>query len=535
MIEDLVTALGESKAWPAQEAQRLAKRLNKTLPSKGFVLFQTGYGPSGLPHIGTFGEVFRTTMVRHVFERLTGLATELYAFSDDLDGLRKVPENVPNRDMVAQHLHKPLTAIPDPYGEEESYGAYMNKRLKRFLDHFGFDHTFQSATEVYKSGRFNEVLLRVLAAHDAICRIVMPSLGGERRATYSPILPICQRTGRVLQVPLEETRPDAGTVIYRDPETGALIEQAVTDGSCKLQWRADWALRWTALDVDYEMFGKDLIDSARLGGRIAQTIGGRQPEGFQYEHFLDEHGHKISKSVGNGMTIDEWLRYGTEESLSLFMFQSPKKAKRLHFDVIPRHVDDYETFLGRFPGQTLEQRLANPVWHLHRGQPPEADMPVTYAMLLNLASVVNAEDGAILWNFIQRYRPGATPETLPRLDALVRYAVNYYQDIVKPTKRYRAADDRERDALFALNTALDDLPAAAEAEAIQNVVYEVGKAHQFENLRDWFKALYQVLLGQDEGPRFGSFVQIYGVAETRSLIEKALAGELLSANAGQAA
>ncbi len=511
-----------SKAWPVTEAVALLRRVEKRPPAKGFVLFETGYGPSGLPHIGTFAEVFRTTLVRQVFRRLSDLPTRLYTFSDDMDGLRKIPDNLPNPEMLEGHLGKPLTSIPDPFGTHESYGAHMNARLMAFLDRFGFDYTFKSATECYRNGLFDAVLLKVLEMHDEIREVVAPHLGPERRATYSPILPISPRTGRVLQVPILERHLDRGTVVFRD-EDGSLAEVPVTGGHCKLQWRADWALRWTALGVDYEMAGKDLIDSVRLSGRICRILGGTPPAGFIYELFLDENGEKISKSRGNGLTIEEWLRYGTRESLMLFLYQHPRKAKRLYFDVIPRHVDEYQALLEAYPQQDEAQRIGNPVWHIHDGNPPVEKLPISYAMLLNLASVVNAETPDVLWSFIRRYAPEAGPETSPRLAELVERALAYYRDFVKPKKAYRAPDPRERAALLELRDHLAALPEDTPPETIQQEIYEIGKRHGFTKLRDWFRALYEVLLGQSEGPRFGSFVAYYGIANTRKLIEDALA------------
>ena len=371
MNRELIAA---SKAWPVVEALKTLERVKKKAPEKGFVLFETGYGPSGLPHIGTFAEVFRTTLIRRVFEQLSDLPTRLYCFSDDMDGLRKIPDNIPNAELINEHLHKPLTDIPDPFGTAQSYGHNMNARLRQFLDAFGFDYTFKSATECYRSGVFNEVLRRTLERHEAICNVVLPHLGPERRATYSPILPISPKTGRVLQVKLDECRPQDGTVVFTD-EDGSLCEVPVTNGHCKLQWRADWALRWTALDVDYEMSGKDLIDSVKLGSQICRVMGGKPPTGLTYELFLDENGEKISKSRGNGLTIDEWLRYGTPESLMLFLYQNPKKAKKLYFDVIPKHVDEYQSFINAFPTQEPDKQLGNPTWHIHAGNPPKADAP----------------------------------------------------------------------------------------------------------------------------------------------------------------
>ncbi len=509
-------------AWPFQEARKLVKRIGGTTPAKGYVLFETGYGPSGLPHIGTFGEVMRTTMVRHAFSRLSDAPSRLFAFSDDMDGLRAVPDNLPNAEMLREHLGKPLTAVPDPFGTHESFGHHNNARLCAFLDRFGFDYEFRSATECYRSGLFDEALLRVLRNFDAIMAVMLPTLRPERRKSFSPILPISPKTGRVLQVPILERDEAAGTVVFED-EDGTRTEVPVTGGHCKLGWKTDWAMRWAALDVDYEMSGKDLIDSVKVSGAICRILGGRPPEGFTYELFLDENGHKISKSKGNGLTIDEWLRYGTRESLGLFMYLAPRKAKRLYFDVIPRHVDDYAAHLAKYPEQTPAERLANPVWHIHSGDPPPPSQPLSYAILLNLASVCNAEDKSVLWGFISRYVADATPENSPMLDELAGLAVNYYQDFIKPAKRYRAPDETERAALAALAEALRTLPD--DAEAIQNAVYEIGKRYRFEPLRRWFQALYEILLGQSTGPRMGSFIALYGRAETIALIEKVLAGK----------
>lgn len=517
-----------AKAWPFEEARKLVKRIGGKAPKKGYVLFETGYGPSGLPHIGTFGEVARTTMVRHAFETLCDVPTRLFAFSDDMDGLRKVPDNVPNKEMLAKHLHKPLTEVPDPFGTHESFGAHNNARLQAFLNQFGFEFEFKSSTECYKSGMFDEALLTVLRHYEQVQAIMLPSLRDERRETYSPFLPICPETRHVLQVPVVATDAAAGTIVYRR-EDGKEIETKVTGGLCKLQWKPDWAMRWFALDVDYEMAGKDLIESVKLSSRITNALGGKAPDGFNYELFLDDKGQKISKSKGNGLSMEEWLTYAPEESLALFMYNKPKTAKRLFFDVIPRHVDDYLTFVEKYHGEEPEKRIENPVWHIHGGNPPEHASPLTFGLLLNLASVCNSHDKSILWGFITRYVPEASPETEPFLDKLVGFAIRYYEDFVKPGKKYRSPSNAERAAIEDLYQGLGKLPADSTGEDIQNLVYEIGKNHNFENLRDWFKALYEVLLGQEQGPRMGSFIALYGIGETRALIEKALAGEDLSA------
>ena len=526
-------ALNDVKSWPFEEARRLIARLDKLEGGKDkTVIFETGYGPSGLPHIGTFGEVARTSMVRHAFEVLTGgkRSTRLICFSDDMDGLRKVPGNVPNQEMLQAALNKPLTSVPDPFGKFPSFAHHNNAMLRDFLDRFGFAYEFMSATEAYTSGLFDETLLKMLKAYDKVMDIILPTLGPERRATYSPFLPVCPRTGRVLQVPMVERHPKKGTVVFVDPETGDKVETPVTGGRVKCQWKADWALRWTALGVDYEMAGKDLIESVTLSSKICSALGGTPPEGFNYELFLDDKGEKISKSRGNGLTIDEWLRYATPESLSLFMFQKPRSAKRLYFDVIPRAVDEYLQLLAAYPGQAARERLDNPIWHIHSGMPPAAELPVTFGLLLNLVSASNALDKEVLWGFIRRHSPDASPQAHPLLDHLVGYAVRYYDDFVRPTKQFRAPTDAERKALTELSAALAKASAGANAEELQSIVYEAGKTHGFaEDLRAWFRAIYEVLLGQSQGPRFGSFIELYGVAETRTLIDKALKGDFIKA------
>jgi len=518
-------------AWPFEEAHkvlaRLEQREKRGLSAPKAVIFETGYGPSGLPHIGTFGEVARTTWVRRAFEMMCAntIKTHLYSFSDDMDGLRKVPGNVPNQEVLREHLGQPLTSVPDPFGTHESYGAHNNARLRGFLDSFGFEYEFLSSTECYRSGRFDTALLTILENYEKVRDIVLPTLGAERRATYSPFLPISPTTGRVLQVPLLEWNAARGTIVYE--EDGRKEEVAVTGGHCKLQWKADWAMRWLALGVDYEMSGKDLISSVELSSKIVRALGGSPPEGFNYELFLDENGERISKSRGNGLSIEEWLTYGPQESLALFMFNKPRAAKRLYFDVIPRAVDDYLDLLGKYH-ETIDdaKKLENPVWHIHAGEPPKEACPVTFALLLNLVSASNANERDVLWGFIRAYAPGADPVANPGLDRLVAHALRYYEDRVKPDKRYRAPDEHERAAFEDLAVALEAMPEEREGVKIQNVVYEIGKRHKFEPLRDWFKALYEVLFGQSQGPRFGSFAALFGCNPTARLIRRALAGEL---------
>src|ERR1700716_4649646 len=532
---DLRALAEQSNAWPFEQAKAIVARLKKR--PKDEVLFETGYGPSGLPHIGTFGEVARTTMVRHAFRVLTEdkIRTRLIAFSDDMDGLRKVPDNVPNKEMLSEHLGRPLTRVPDPFGNHDSFGAHNNARLRAFLDTFGFDYEFASSTDYYTSGKFDAALRRVLERIEKVMAIMLPSLREERAASYSRFLPIDPRTGAVLYVPIVEHDVKAGTISYDDPETRERVTLPVTGGHCKLQWKPDWAMRWFALGIDYEMAGKDLIDSVKLSGKIWAALGGMPTAGLNYELFLDDKGQKISKSKGNGLTIDEWLRYASPESLSLFMYREPKAAKRLYFDVIPRHVDEYQQFLEAYGRQDGKQRLSNPVWHIHAGAPPAPEAPISFTMLLNLVSASNAETSETLWGFIGRYWPDVTPQSHPRLRHMVDYAIHYFRDFVLPAKRFREPGAAERAALTDLRDALAQLAADATAEQIQDVVYEIGRREPFLDEKkkakdgkpgvslDWFNMLYQVLLGQVKGPRFGSFVAVYGLANTVGMIDGALA------------
>ena len=537
---EMLAAAAESRAWPFEEAKKIIDRYKgREFPET--VLFETGYGPSGLPHIGTFGEVARTTMVRHAFRVLTGdkVKTKILVFSDDMDGMRKIPDNVPDRAFLEPYLHMPLTAVPNPFGgNHESFGQHNNAMLRRFLDTFGFDYEFASATQYYKSGRFDEVLLKAAEKYDAIMKVMLPTLGEERQATYSPFLPISPKSGRVLYVPMKHVDAAAGTITF-DDEDGTETTLPVTGGRVKLQWKPDFGMRWAALDVDFEMFGKDHQTNAVIYDKICAILGGRPPEHFVYELFLDEVGQKISKSKGNGLTIDEWLTYAPTESLALYMFQRPRQAKKLYFDVIPKAVDEYYSFLSAYRRQEWKERLGNPVWHMHDGNPPAIDLPVTFALLLNLVSASNAHDRGVLWGFISRHVEGVTPQTHPELDRLTGYAIRYFDDFVKPTKVFRAPDDVERQALAALEKALGELPAQADGEAIQNATLNV--ARRIERYQDhskqspeggpgvsvaFFQMIYQVLIGQERGPRFGSFAALYGVAETRALIGKALAGQL---------
>lgn len=521
-------AAADAKSWPFMEARRILERYQSAPPAKGHVLFETGYGPSGLPHIGTFGEVARTTMVRRAFAALSDIPTRLIAFSDDMDGLRKVPGNIENAAVLEANLGKPLTSVPDPFGTHESFAAHNNARLCAFLDGFGFDYEFMSSTQCYKSGMFDTALKRMFDCYDDIMALILPTLGAERQQSYSIFFPISPKTGRVLQVPIKELKRDSYTLVFED-EDGTLTETPITGGNVKMQWKPDWALRWYAFGVDFEMFGKDLISSADLATKFVNVLGGQPPVQFQYEMFNDELGQKISKSKGNGITLEDWLAYASPESLALYNYHKPKSAKKLHFDVIPRAVDDYLTFVEKFPAQEPAQQLDNAAWHIHGGDVPTYPNQLSFGILLNLASVASAETPAAIWTYIANYAPDLSPENAPYLDKLVGYAVRYYHDFIKPHKKFRAPTEIERAALADLEAVLAKFDDSATGDELQNEVYEVGKRHDFAALKAWFDCLYQVLLGQETGPRMGSFIKLYGVANTRALIREKLAAEATAA------
>jgi lysyl-tRNA synthetase, class I len=508
-----------TSSWPFVEARKLIKERQKVFEKKGKITLQTGYGPSGLPHIGTFAEVARTTMMVNAIKQIIDIPTEIITFSDDMDGLRKVPDNIPNKEILEKNLHKPLTSIPDPFKKFKSFGEHNNEMLKNFLNEFKFDYIFKSSTETYHKGLFNDVLLLVLEKYEQIMEIIIPTLGKERQKTYSPFLPICPETGKVLEVQIIEVKNKEGKIIYKNGEKK--IETEVINGKCKLQWKVDWAMRWFAFDVDYEMYGKDLIESAILSSKICKSLGKKSPNGFAYEMFLDEKGEKISKSRGNGITIEQWLNYASPESLSLYMYQNPKRAKKLYADVVPKAVDEYLTYIDKFDEQDDQQRLLNPVWHIHNGNPPKEKSIMPFSVLLNLVGTSNATDKEVLWKFIKRYKKDIKISDHPILDSLVKYALKYFTDIVKPNKKYKTPDEKEKKALKDLVNRLKACDDQTDPEAIQTLVYAVGKDNGYEkNLREWFKAIYEIIFGSQDGPRMGFFISFFGIKESIELINK---------------
>jgi len=510
-----------TSAWPFVEARKLIKERKKIYEKKGKITLQTGYGPSGLPHIGTFAEVVRTTMVVQAIKQIIDIPTEIITFSDDMDGLRKVPDNIPNREILEQNLHKPLTNIPDPFKKFKSFGEHNNEMLKNFLNRFKFNYVFKSSTETYKEGIFNNSLLLVLDKYEKIMDIVLPTLGKERQLTYSPFLPICPDTGRVLEVPIIELKKSEGKIIYKNGNNK--VETEITNGKCKLQWKVDWAMRWYTFDVDYEMYGKDLIESAILSTKICKTLGKQSPNGFAYELFLDEKGEKISKSKGNGITIEQWLEYASPESLSLYMYQNPKRAKKLYEDVVPKAVDEYLFFIDKFDKEDEKKRMLNPVWHIHNGKPPKEKSIMPFSVLLNLVGTSNATNKEVLWKFIKKYKKEIKVSDHPILDNLLIYALKYFEDVVKPNKKYKKPNEKEKKALEDLVKRLNDCNASTDPEAIQTIVYSVGKDNGYsENLREWFKAIYEIIFGDKDGPRMGFFISFFGIQETIQLINKCI-------------
>ncbi|MDC0426692.1 lysine--tRNA ligase [Pelagibacteraceae bacterium] len=514
-----VNLIQSTSSWPFVEIRKLLKERKDLIKSKNKIIFQTGYGPSGLPHIGTFGEVVRTSMMINALKHIQNIETDLITFSDDMDGLRKVPDNIPNDKLLHENLGKPLTSIPDPFNKFDSFGKHNNEMLKDFLNKFNFKFNFKSSTENYKIGNFNNSLMRVMEKYDEIMEIILPTLRNERKKTYCPFLPICPNTGKVLEIPLIEMNEKKGTIVFDN--NGTKLETEIINGKCKLQWKVDWAMRWFTFDVDFEMYGKDLIESAILSNKICKTLGKKPPNGFAYELFLDEKGEKISKSKGNGITIEQWLRYASPESLSLYMYQNPTRAKKLYSDVVPKAVDEYLSLVEAFPKQEIKEQLLNPVWHVHNGKPPNEKIVMTFSMLLNLVGSSNAENKKILWKFVQRFHPDIKPENYIILDQLTEYAINYFRDKVEPGKKYKAPNENEKKALINLAKKLELVKQESKPEDIQTVVYSTGKENGYEkNLREWFILIYEVLFGSKDGPRMGFFISFFGVKETIKLIRE---------------
>ena len=510
-----------TNSWPFVEAKRILNDRKENIDKKNKIVLQTGYGPSGLPHIGTFGEVARTSMVVNALNHITDIPKEIITFSDDMDGLRKIPDNVPNQEILLKNLNKPLTQVPDPFRKFNSFGEHNNEMLKKFLDNFKFKYSFKSSTDLYKKGFFNDALTLILGKFDEIMEIILPTLGSERKKTYSPFLPICPITGKVLEIPVKEINKKEKKIIFDNDKHD--LEASILNGNCKLQWKVDWAMRWYALDVDFEMYGKDLIESAILSNRIIKLLGKTSPTGFAYELFLDDKGEKISKSKGNGITIDQWLSYASPESLSLFMYQNPKRAKKLYNEIVSKTVDDYFNFIEKSKKQDQSQLLLNPVWHVHNGNVPKEEIIMSFSMLLNLVETSNAETKDILWKFVKKYKPNIDEKNFPIFDKMVGYAIKYFNDVIKQSKKYKIPKDPEKKALLQLVKILESCNENMTPEEIQTQIYTAGKENGYkENLREWFKLIYEVVFGDENGPRMGFFISFFGLKETIKLLKEKL-------------
>ena len=409
--------------------------------------------------------------------------------------------------------------MPDPFEKFSSFGEHNNEMLKDFLNKFNFEYNFQSSSVLYKSGFFNPTLQIILENYQGIMDIILPTLGKERQKTYSPFLPICPDTGKVLEIPVLEILKEKSKIIFDN--NGKKLEVSIFDGNCKLQWKVDWAMRWYALDIDFEMYGKDLIESAILSSKIIKLIGKTNPSGFAYELFLDEKGEKISKSKGNGITIDQWLEYASPESLSLYMYQNPKRAKKLYKEIVPKTVDEYLDFIEKAKTQNELQLLMNPVWHVHNGLIPKEDTIMSFSMLLNLVETSNADSKELLWKFVKKYKQNLLEKEHPIFDNLIGYAIKYFNDVIKLQKKYKTPDANEKIALEALVKSLDSCNDKMLPEDIQTLIYSTGKENGYaENLRDWFKLIYEVVFGDENGPRMGFFISFFGVNETKELIKE---------------
>ena len=513
------------RSWPFKEAEKLCKRFQH--PPESPVRFETGFGPSGLPHIGTFAENARTTWVRHAFEFLTGWPTQLIAFSDDMDGLRKVPLNMPRQDMLANHLGKPLCHIPDPFETSDSYSGTMNTKLRSFLDGYQFDYTFQGSYEAYQRGDFNEGLEIILRNVDAVKSIILPTMSAEKGRDWSPFFPICGKCGKINSTRVtgyDVANNAVGYVCDRQEDRakgcGYQGTASIFNGHVKVGWKVDWALRWYAYDIAYEMYGKDLIESAKLSGRITRLMGKQPPTGLFCELFLDEDGRKISKSVGKGLTIDSWTMYAPLESLLYYIFQNPKQAKRLFWGIVPKSVDDYLLGLNNYHSLDAQKKPDSPLWHLfNKGAGvPEFKTSINFSLVNNLVSAVGADDRELILEYLKRYDPGIEAHRAV-IEDLVNKAMNYYRDFIVPHKRYRMPTTQEKKMLMRLRDELAAYEGDDEKE-IQTLPFAVAREYS-EPPNNFFKLFYEVVFGQERGPRFGTFVRLVGKEKAISLLDEA--------------
>ena len=510
--------------WPFKEAAQIVK-LRKPRSDRP-VLFETGFGPSGLPHIGTFAEVARTSWVRNAFEEVTGLDTRLMTFSDDMDGLRKVPLNFPNQRMLKEHLGRPLCTIPDPFSESDCFSGYMNNKLRDFLDTYQFNYEFKSSSVSYKGGDFDQGLAILLEKVQDVHSIVAPTLGEEKRDSWSPFLPICPSCGSVYSTRVTEYFPSRGEIGFVCDGNGgdfagcgAEGEVSIFSGNVKVGWKMDWALRWYTYEVDYEMYGKDLIESAKLSGRIVRLMGKHPPVGMNYELFLDEEGKKISKSVGKGLTVDTWVEYAPIESLLYYIFQNPRRARRLYWDVVPKCVDDYLDALRKYPTIEPEKSPEQALWHIYgRGNSvPSYGAQVNFSMVGNLISALGTDAPDLLVEYLNRYDKKSDDYPVV-IKELIRKGMNYYRDFILPKKQYRTPLASEADQLRQLLFALEGADFLNEEE-LQAIPFELARKNNIDP-KLFFQMFYEIVLGQQRGPRFGSFAKMLGLEHIQQMLNK---------------
>ncbi len=516
------------KEWPFVESRRILDRLERL--GKSSVTAETGYGPSGLPHIGTFGEVARTSFVLQALATVAPkVESRIIAFSDDMDGLRDVPKNLPNGQMLTSHLGKPLTAIPDPFGQEKSFAHYMNHRLRDFLDSYGFRYQFASSTESYASGVFDEGLRRIMGNYDAIRDLFTATIAEEKRAAWSPFFPICESCGRVYSTRVTELDTKGFRVAYacdaplagKYGSCGHTGSTSVLGGTCKVGWKVDWALRWFSLGIDYEMHGEDLLDSARLSSKIVKILGGEPPELFKYELFLDEKGKKISKKIGNGISLEQWLRFAPVDSLLYIMYVKPQQAKKMGLPILPEILDQYLELVAEYDGAEdspvpFISRLSHGA---HAGK-LEGQKTITYSLILELILALNQDDPRIVRDYLLKYQP-AIAGNVAYYEELIKDALAYYREVLLPSRKAEPADHLMDDTLRALRDELARLEAAGtapDADALQTMAFQLAKDRDVK-MKDWFRALYRVFLGQSQGPRIGSFIALLGYKDCIERLE----------------
>lgn len=517
--------------WPHNEAERVALRLHDTDKT---AVFETGYGPSGLPHIGTFAEVVRTSYVIKAFRfNYPKRAYKLIVFSDDMDGLRSLPENVPNHALLQEHLGAPLSSLPDPFGKESSYAAFMNGRLKHFLDYYGFEYLFESSTNCYHTGVFNTALKRVMDNHEAIRNLFIKTISPDKRATWSPFFPICEHCGKIYTTSVLNIHPETYEITYRCDRDEKAYRScghegrvSILNGKVKMGWKVDWAMRWYTFGVDYEMHGKDLLDSASLSSKICSILGATPPLTYKYELFLDENAAKISKKIGNGISMEQWQSFAPVGSLLYFLLDEPNRARKMGMPILPRLVDNYITALKN---ETAEEP-GSALWFVdslqHHHDASDIDKTdISYSLLVNVAENLGSDDAELLYDYARRY-DATVEENAEFFRPLCHHVLAYIKDTNSRRPGTVLGQLPPGDYFSALQSLSVDLDALADAnsfrgEMLQNLVFAVGRKHGLEP-GNWFRFLYETLLGKTQGPRLGSFFAMLGPDKVRALLHKAI-------------